>query len=40
MRERQSSERHVAKEAETQHSDKREGQPKGREEERRKGGVG
>ena len=40
MRERQSSERHVAKEAETQHSVERQGQPKGREEEIRKGGVG
>ena len=37
MRERHSSERHVTKEADTQHSVEWEGQPVGREEERRKG---
>lgn len=38
MRERQSSERLVAKQAEMQHSVEREGQPSGSEEERRKKG--
>lgn len=37
MRERQSSERHVTKEADTQHDAKRGGRPMGRKEGRRKG---